>query len=191
MKVKTTYLEMLARPERMVPPPREGRVVVHAKKPSVAYYRFLYDAVGRDYDWTSRKKLTDAELAALLNDPRLEVHVLMADGVPAGFAELDRRIDGEVELVQFWLISEIIGQGLGRYFLRWTVDGAGTYGPRRFWLHTCTKDHPAALPNYLKAYLRRWPSRQPGDTDGLPAAEAPATGAGGKFRLGSRFSCRR
>jgi hypothetical protein len=25
------------------------------------------------------------------------------------------------------------------------------YGPRRFWLHTCTKDHPAALPNYLKA----------------------------------------
>ena len=25
------------------------------------------------------------------------------------------------------------------------------YNPRRFWLHTCTKDHPAALPNYLKA----------------------------------------
>jgi hypothetical protein len=23
--------------------------------------------------------------------------------------------------------------------------------PRRFWLHTCTKDHAAALPNYLKA----------------------------------------
>jgi hypothetical protein len=21
----------------------------------------------------------------------------------------------------------------------------------RFWLHTCTKDYPAALPNYLKA----------------------------------------
>ena len=24
-------------------------------------------------------------------------------------------------------------------------------GVGRFWLHTCTKDHPAALPNYLKA----------------------------------------
>ena len=24
-------------------------------------------------------------------------------------------------------------------------------GTRRFWLHTCTKDHPAALPNYLRA----------------------------------------
>ena len=151
MKVKTTYLEMLARPERIVPPPREGLAVVHAMKPTVAYYRFLYDAVGRDYDWTSRKKLSDAELAALLNDPRLEVHVLMADGVPAGFAELDRRIDNEIELVQFGLMPEFIGQGLGRYFLLWAIDRAWSYQPRRFWLHTCTKDHPAALPNYLKA----------------------------------------
>ena len=101
--VKTTYLEMLARTEQVVPPPRIGLAVVHARKPTVAYYRFLYDAVGRDYDWTSRKKLSDAELAALLNDPRLEVHVLMAEGVPAGFAELDRRMEGEIELVQFGL----------------------------------------------------------------------------------------
>jgi hypothetical protein len=101
MKVKTTYLQMFARPERVVPPPREGLAVVHAKKPTVAYYSFLYDGVGRDYDWTSLKQLSDAELTALLYDPRLEVHVLMAEGVPAGFAELDRRIEGEIELVQF------------------------------------------------------------------------------------------
>ena len=151
MKVKTTYLQMFARAERVVPPPREGLAVVHAKKPSVAYYRFLYDAVGRDYDWTSRKKLSDAELAALLNDPRLEVHVLMADGAPAGFAELDLRTEGEIELVQFGLLPEFIGQGLGRYFLQWAIDRAWSYQPRRFWLHTDTKDHPAALPNYLKA----------------------------------------
>ena len=49
MRVKTTYLQMFARPERVVPPPRDGLAVVHARKPSVAYYRFLYDAVGRDY----------------------------------------------------------------------------------------------------------------------------------------------
>jgi GNAT superfamily N-acetyltransferase len=151
MMVKTTYLQMFAPTERVVPPSRGGLAVVHGKKPTVAYYRSLYDSVGRDYDWTSRKKLSDAELAALLNDPRLEVHVLMADGVPAGFAELDRRIEGEIELVQFGLMPEFIGQGLGRYFLQWTIDKAWSYGPRRFWLHTCTKDHPAALPNYLKA----------------------------------------
>ena len=151
MKVTTTYLQMFANPERVVPPPREGLAVVHAKKPTVAYYRFLYDAVGRDYDWTSRKKLSDDELAALLHDPRVEVHVLLADGVSAGFAELDRRIEGEIELVQFGLMTEFIGLGLGRYFLLWTIDKAWSYAPKRFWLHTCTKDHPAALPNYTRA----------------------------------------
>ena len=130
--VKTTYLQMFAYPERIVPPPREGQAVVHAKKPTIAYYRFLYDAVGRDYDWTSCKKLTDAELAALLHDPRLEVHVLMAEGVPAGFAKLDRRIEGEIELVSFGLMPEFIGQGLGRYFLQWTIDKAWSYSPGAF-----------------------------------------------------------
>jgi hypothetical protein len=36
MKVKTTYLQMFARPERVVPPPRGGLAVVHAGKPTVA-----------------------------------------------------------------------------------------------------------------------------------------------------------
>src|SRR5262249_14831005 len=49
-----------AHPQRIVRSPREGLSVVHAKNPTVAYYRFLYDAVGRDDDWTSRKKLSDA-----------------------------------------------------------------------------------------------------------------------------------
>ena len=151
MKVTTFYLQMFARPERAVQPPRKGLTVIHARKPPVHYYWFLYDNVGRDYNWSSRRKLSDAELAALLNDPRLEVHVLFVDGVPAGFAELDRRTEGEIELVQFGLMPDYIGQGLGKYFLQWTIDKAWSYGPRRFWLHTCTKDHPNALPNYVKA----------------------------------------
>jgi GNAT superfamily N-acetyltransferase len=151
MKVTTTFLQMFEHPHRVVPPPREGLEVVHARNPTVAWYRSLYDAVGRDYDWTSRKKLSDDALAALLNDPRLEIHVLTVDGVPAGFAELDRRVEGEIELVQFGLMPGFIGQGLGRYFLQWTIDKAWSYHPRWFWLHTCTKDHPAALPNYQKA----------------------------------------
>jgi GNAT superfamily N-acetyltransferase len=151
MNVTTYYLQMFAPPPQKVSPPRDGLAVVHATKPTVAYYRFLYDAVGREYDWTTRRKLSDTELAAILNDPRDEVHVLMADGVPAGFAELDRRIEGEIELVQFGLMPEFIGQGLGKWFLGWTIDKAWSYGPRRFWLHTCTMDHPAALPNYMKA----------------------------------------
>jgi GNAT superfamily N-acetyltransferase len=149
--VKVYYLEMFDRPEAAAVPPREGLMVLHARKPSVAYYRFLYETVGRAYDWYSRARLTDEQLAQVLQDPLNEVHVLHADGAPAGFSELDRRTEGDIEIVQFGLMPEFIGQGLGKFFLRWTLDRAWSYHPRRVWLHTCTKDHPAALPNYLKA----------------------------------------
>lgn len=148
---KVSYLELLSPARRTVPPPRGDLAIVHARKPTLAYYRFLYETVGKPYHWITRRKLPDAELAALIHDPLMENHVLHVDGVPAGFAELDRRIEDEIELVQFGLVPEFIGQGIGRYFLQWTIDKAWSYNPRRFWLHTCTLDHPAALPNYLKA----------------------------------------
>src|SRR5262245_31617174 len=115
--VTTYYLEMLAPNQRDVSPSRDGLTVIHARKPTVAFYRFLYNAVGKDYHWHSRGKLPDAELAATVQNPLNEVHVLYADGTPAGFAELDRRKDGEIELVQFGLMPEFIGLGLGGYFL--------------------------------------------------------------------------
>jgi len=148
----TVYsLEMLGPSQRDVPAPRDGLTVLHAQTPSVPYYRFLYDAVGKDYNWLSRRKLSDEKLAAILGDPLNEVYVLYVDGSPAGFAELDRRRADEVELVQFGLMSDFIGQRLGTWFLQWTIDNVWSYGPRRFWLHTCTLDHPAAVPTYKKA----------------------------------------
>jgi GNAT superfamily N-acetyltransferase len=149
--VKVSYLEMLAPCRRVVPPPREGLTVVQSRQPTVSFYRFLYNTVGGPYHWLSRGKLSDAELSAVISDPRNELHVLYVDGTPAALSELDRRVEGEVELVQFGLMPEFIGQGLGKWLLQWTVDRVWSYGPWRFWLHTCTLDHPAALPNYLKA----------------------------------------
>jgi hypothetical protein len=145
------YLEMLAYPQQSVPPPRAGLTVVHAQAPSVPYYRFLYDAVGKEYNWVSRGRLSDAELAVVIQNPRNELHVLHVDGSPAGFAELDRRQPDDIELVQFGLTADFIGKGLGRWFLQWTIDKVWSYRPRRFWLHTCTLDHPAAVPLYKKA----------------------------------------
>ena len=148
--VTVFYLEMLspARSESLAP--RGGLQVVLARKPTVRFYRFLYNSVGEDYNWHSRGNRPDAELAALIQDPLNEVHVLYVEGTPGGFAELDRRTPGEIELIQFGLMPEFIGQGLGKWFLGWTIERAWSYQPRRFWLHTCTLDHPAALSNYLK-----------------------------------------
>jgi hypothetical protein len=115
---------MLAHAKRSVPAPRSGLSLIHAKKPSVAYYRFLYNCVGKEYHWYSRGRLLDVELAAVIQHPLNDVHVLHVDGSPAGFAELDRRNNDHIELVQFGLMSEFIGQGIGKYFLQWTIDKA-------------------------------------------------------------------
>jgi len=149
--VTVYYLEMLAPIQRTVAVPRDGLSVLHIQKPTVLYYRALYDAVGQDFHWLSRRKLSDEALAAIIGDPRDELHVLHFDDKPAGFAELDCRQADEIELVQFGLLPAFIGQGLGKWFLQWTTDKAWSYQPRRLWLHTCTLDHAAALPNYLKA----------------------------------------
>src|SRR4051794_13956965 len=114
VEVTVYYLEMLATSHRPVPAPRDGLTVLHVRSPTVPYYRSIYDAVGQDYHWLGRRKMSDDALAEVIGDPRDELHVLHVDGTPAGFAELDRRQGDEIELVQFGLMPEFIGQGLGR-----------------------------------------------------------------------------
>lgn len=149
--VSVYHLEMLAASSRSVQMPREGLRVLHAKQPSVSYYRFLYNTVGSNYHWCRRGKLADAELAAIISSPQNELHVLCVEGAPAGFAELNRCEHQVTELVQFGLMPEFIGQGLGKWFLQWTIDKVWSWDVSRFWLHTCSLDHPAALPMYRKA----------------------------------------
>jgi GNAT superfamily N-acetyltransferase len=155
-----TYLEMTtppATPPR--PAPRPGLEIRVARRPSVAFYRFLYAAVGEPWTWTVRRCLNDAELAAILADPEVEVNVLWAGGVPAGYAELDRRAPPDVEFAHFGLMPEYIGQGLGGYLLDWAVHHAWRARPRRLWLHTCDLDHPRALDFYQKLGFRIYDRR--------------------------------
>jgi GNAT superfamily N-acetyltransferase len=170
-----TYLEMTAPPAQPPrPAPRQGLEIRRAGRPTVSFYRYLYAAVGEPWTWTVRRWLSDAELAAILNDPRVEVNVLWAGGVPAGYAELDRRAPPDVELAYFGLMPEFIGQGLGAYLLDWAIHHAWRARPRRFWLHTCDLDHPRALDLYQRLgfciYDRQtsaqdlppgWPRRRP------------------------------
>lgn len=124
VEVTVHNLEMVAPTHRPIPAPRQGLTVLHVQSSTVRYYRSLYNAVGKDFHWLSRRKLSDEALAAIIGDPRDELHVLHVDGTPAGFAELDRRQPHEIELVQFGLMPEFIGTGLGKWFLRWTIDKA-------------------------------------------------------------------
>lgn len=116
----------------------------------VSFYRYLYTEVGRAYRWQDRLRWTDAEIAAHLQDATRSLWVLSVDNAPAGYAETRRDPDGTVELAYFGLIPEFVGRGLGKHLLSVAVERIWESGARRIWLHTCTLDHPAALPNYLK-----------------------------------------
>ncbi len=151
---KTTYLEMRHRPPgtaqgRAVLP--DGVRVARLARPSVEAYRRLYDAVGSRYGWTDRNLMPDDELRAILQDDRVEVHVLHLGGGPAGYAELDCRDRRAIEIAYFGLLPQFVGRGLGSRFLQWVVDRAWSFDPQRVWLHTCDLDHPAALRLYGKA----------------------------------------
>lgn len=152
-KVETvvTYLEMTESPRHPELPVPHGKLaLLHAECPPVGFYRYLYDAVGRAWTWVDRKRLSDDELAAVIRDQRVEIYVVYAAGVPAGFAELDRRQVPDIELAYLGLVPEFIGRGLGAYLLDWVIRRAWEYQPARLWVHTCTLDHPKALGLYQR-----------------------------------------
>lgn len=154
--VVVTYLEMTAPPSRPAAPAPGGfrLTLMRAERPDPGFYRYLYGAVGRRWLWVDRAVMSAEALIEILADPRVEVYVLYVAGVPAGYAELDRRVEGEVELAYFGLTPDCIGRGLGRYLLDWAVAAAWTSAPQRVWVHTCSLDHPRALQAYQRAGFR-------------------------------------
>ncbi len=147
-----TFLEMTERPARppAAPPDRLHVALLRARQPTVAFYRFLYDTVGAAWLWYERRALDDAALKAVIHDEGVEIYVLYVEGGPAGFAELDRRREPDIELTYFGLMPEFIGRGLSRYLLSAAIGIAWSYEPERVWLHTNTMDHPRALALYQR-----------------------------------------
>jgi GNAT superfamily N-acetyltransferase len=146
-----TYLEMTEPPTSPTPArPTVKIVLMRAEKPTLSFYRYLYNTVGQDWLWWERKQMSDDDLSAIITNDLVEVYVLYVGGAPAGYGELDRRFEDEIEIAYFGLVPEFIGQGLGGYFLRWIIDQAWTYDLKRLFVHTCTEDHPAAIYNYQR-----------------------------------------
>jgi GNAT superfamily N-acetyltransferase len=115
----------------------------------VSFHRFLYREVGRNYHWRDRLVWTDEETRAYLDDPLVRLFVLYVQGAPAGYFELRKDDENSVEIAYFGLLPEFMGKGLGKSLLSEAVKTAWQWGALRVWLHTCSLDDPAALPNYL------------------------------------------
>jgi GNAT superfamily N-acetyltransferase len=115
-----------------------------------SFYRYLYAEVGRFYHWIDRLPWTDEKIEAHLSRSAISLWVMYVENAPAGYFELERHDDGSVEIAYFGLLQEFIGKGLGKHLLSVAVEQAWRDGANRVWLHTCTLDDAAALPNYLK-----------------------------------------
>ncbi len=147
-----TSLEMTAPPqvraERTDAPWRLERF----EHPALDWYRDLYRRVGQDWLWFSRLRLADAALAAILHDPAIEIHALVAEtGRAEGLLELDYRVAGECELVFFGVTAPLIGTGAGRWLMNRALERAWARPIGRFWIHTCSFDHPDALAFYQRS----------------------------------------
>jgi GNAT superfamily N-acetyltransferase len=146
-----TFLEMAAEPLHHIAPPSNVQLMLmRAENITLSFYRFLYDAIGHDYNWNDRKHLSDVELANLIHADGVEVWVLYVGGQPAGYFELDPNDKSTIELEYFGLMPEFQGKGLGKWLLAEAIRAAWAKLPKRVIVETCTLDGPAALPLYQK-----------------------------------------
>ena len=145
-----TYLEMDAPPE---PAPIPESPLRLERWPSVDpdRYRALFRRVGEQWLWFSRLAMDDRELMA----HAAEVHAVVdGAGHEVGLLELDFRTPGECLIRFLGLAPELAGQGHGRWLFAQTLALAWRPDVERVRVHTCSLDHPAALPSYLRAGFR-------------------------------------
>ena len=169
-EVTITYLEMTRRDE-VVPFEGERRLDVRrAEIPCPELNRFFYATVGAEWWWHERLGWGRDRWLAWVDRPELETWVGYLAGTPAGYFELEAQPGGEVQLAYLGLLPSFIGRGLGTELLAAAVDRAWQLAERRIWVHTCTLDHPSALPNYqargftiyaVEEKLERLPDRKP------------------------------
>ena len=126
-------------------------LIARLPNPSPDLYRTCYRTVGEAFHWFDRWDWSDDEIAQHLADPAIQLFVAKrTSGALSGWYELRRVVeDDSVEIAYFGIVAAEFGRGFGKHLLSSAVRDAWALGPARVWLHTCTLDHPNALPNYL------------------------------------------
>jgi len=156
-EVTTYYLEIddraaLRRPRALA----SSLEIRQACIPLPELNRFLFVAVGRDWYWRARLKWTREQWLAYMGRPELETWVAYVQGTPAGYYEQDLQPGGSAEIVNFGMLPQFTGQGLGGHLLTHAIERGWQRGAQRVWLHTCTLDHPQARAHYLARGMRQY-----------------------------------
>ncbi|MEO0329623.1 MAG: GNAT family N-acetyltransferase [Pseudomonadota bacterium] len=152
LSAHVTHMEMDRPHGYAIPvPTRPALALMKASNIPPHYYRYLYELVGKPHHWQDRRNLSSEELDAIINSSDCEVHVLYADGCPAGFFEYDlQKMPECIEIEYFGLGTDFQGLGFGKWFLSAAISNAWSLKPGKIAVSTNTLDHPAALPLYQK-----------------------------------------
>jgi GNAT superfamily N-acetyltransferase len=154
-----TCLEMLAKPALRVEPADASWQLRRIAQPDPLWYRDLFRRVGTEWLWYSRLVMPLGELEAILRNSGVEVYTFTVEGRDEGLVELDFRESGNCELAFYGLTEAVQGQGAGRWLMNRAIERAWAGPIRRFWVHTCTLDHPNALAFYLRSGFRAFARR--------------------------------
>ena len=145
-----TYLEMTQRPKPR-PLPASPLRLERWRDPDPEKYRQLFRRVGGKWLWFSRLAMSDEKLRAEMG----EVHAVVdRAGIEVGMLEFDFGTARECLIRFLGLVPELAGRGHGQWLFAQTLALAWRPGIERVRVNTCTLDHPAALPSYLKAGFR-------------------------------------
>jgi GNAT superfamily N-acetyltransferase len=147
-----THLEMAAAPLNTAPVlPMPDLVLELMPLPDLDWYKDIYRRIGEEWLWFSRLMMSDEQLAAAIHAPGVTVYRLQDSSGDIGLLELDWREKPDCEIVFFGVVEQAIGGGIGRWLMAEAQRLAFEQGEaERLWLHTCTLDHPRALPFYLR-----------------------------------------
>ena len=161
-----THLDM-AGPDRLRPAAEVPGVVLEPVAGSSPLIRPTQARVGAPHGWSSTA-WSEEQWRESLEGPH-RYHWLVRYGAEvAGLVSMEAQPDGNVEITTFGLVPEFVGRGIGGYALTLAVRLAWRLpGARRVWLHTSSKDHPNALPNY------RARGFEPFHVEVKPAASSP------------------
>ena len=145
--------------------------------PSLNWYRNLYRGIGEEWLWFSRLNMSDDALAGIVHSPAVEVYVVEAEGTENGLLELDFRSAGDCELAFIGLSASLRGQGAGRWLMNRAIERAWSRPIRRFWVHTCTLDHPDVLAFYIRSGFKPYRRQVEIADDPRLAGKLPHTAA--------------
>ena len=144
-----TFLEMRSPP--VIEVPRPTLQLRRVPNPTPDQYRALFRKIGAPWLWFSRLALSDTDLTAIIHHPAVELYEVAAVEAVVGMLELDFRGRDECELAFIGLVPALAGQGHGQWLLAEAIGLAWREGVGRVHVHTCSLDHPAALPAYRRA----------------------------------------